>query len=172
MCARVRTKGVVAVGDEETERIEVLREGTTMALYISLSLLAVMAAVPTADAGSELALTVLLTSVGLVLAHQLAFRMSSRLFAEGSRLGSVAPRILMAQLAGGAAITLLAILPLVLFGPSSYRVSMALLLLFVLVVGYLVARSAPVSRTRALAYDAVILVLVVAVVTVKTLVGH
>ena len=157
---------------ETAERTEILREGTTMALYISLSLLAVMAAVPTADAGSGLALTVLLTSVGLVLAHQLAFRMSSRLFAEGSRLSPVAPRILAAQLAGAAASTLIAVLPLVLFGSSAYRVSMGILLLFVLVVGYFVARTAPVSRMRALAYDGVILVLVVGVVAVKTLVGH
>jgi hypothetical protein len=34
------------------------------------------------------------------------------------------------------------------------------------------ARSAPVSRLRALAYDGVILVLVIGVVVVKTLVGH
>ena len=49
---------------------------------------------------------------------------------------------------------------------------MGILLLFVLVVGYFVARTAPVSRMRALAYDGVILVLVVGVVAVKTLVGH
>ena len=163
-----------AAVDAPHERAEIWREGLTMALYISLSQLAVLAALPSdaVTAGSTLALTIALTSVGLVLAHQVAFRMSSRLIAEGSRLAPVAPRILRAQLAGGALVTLLAVLPVLLFGPGAVRWSALLLLLFVLGVGYLVARSAPMSRARSLLYVAGVAVVVIGVLAVKSLVGH
>ena len=76
-----------ALDEHERERTEVWREGITMALYVSLSQLAVMTALPAQEAStdSKLALTVALTSVGLVLAHQVAFRMSSRLVAPGQQ---------------------------------------------------------------------------------------
>lgn len=159
---------------ERHERREIWREGFTMALYISLSQLAVLTALPSSsvEGSSTLALTIALTSVGLVLAHQLAFRMSSRLIAEGSRLEPMAPRILRAQLAGGAFVTVLAVLPVLLFGAEAYRWSIALLLLFVLWVGYLVARTAPTSRLRSLLYVGFVAILVVGVLVVKNLVGH
>lgn len=162
------------VTEEEREKLEVIREGVTMALYISLSQLAVMAAMPQQEAStdSSLALTVALTAVGLVLAHQLAFRMSSRLVAKGSKLEPLAPRLLRAQLLGGAAVTLLAVLPILIFGPDAYQWSMGLLLLFVMVVGYLVARSVPRSRTRSLVYVLLVGAAVIAVLLVKSLVHH
>ncbi len=111
--------GAGALGEREREHAEVWREGITMALYVSLSQLAVMTALPGQEAStdSKLALTVALTSVGLVLAHQVAFRMSAKLVAQGSKLDALAPRLLRAQLLGGAAVTVLAVLPIVLFGP-------------------------------------------------------
>lgn len=152
---------------------EIWREGVTMALYISLSQLAVMTTLPHSDFPSDdLALTVLLTSVGLVLAHQVAFRMSSRLVAEGSQLEPEAPKLLGAQLLGGGLVTLLAVLPILVFGPGAFRASVGLLLLFVMIVGYLVARSAPVSRFRAVLYVTFVAVVVVGVLAVKSLVGH
>jgi hypothetical protein len=160
--------------EEERERLEVIREGVTMALYISLSLLAVMAAMPSQEASenSSLALLITLTTVGLVFAHQVAFRMSSRLVAPGSKLEPLAPRLLRAQLIGGAAVTALAVVPVLIFGPVAYRWSMGLLLLFVMVVGYLVARSAPYTRTRSLIYVLVVLLVAIAIIAVKSLVGH
>jgi hypothetical protein len=145
-----------------------------MALYISLSLLAVMAAMPSQEASenSSLALLITLTTVGLVFAHQVAFRMSSRLVAPGSKLEPLAPRLLRAQLIGGAAVTALAVAPVLIFGPVAYRWSMGLLLLFVMVVGYLVARSAPYTRTRSLIYVLVVLLVAIAIIAVKSLVGH
>lgn len=159
---------------DEQERAEIWREGFTMALYISLSQLAVMAAIPATEAmqNDNLALMVALTTAGLVLAHQIAFRMSARLVAPGSVLEPLAPRLLRAQLLGGAAVTALAVLPIMFFGPDAYRWSMALLALFVLVVGYLVARSAPHSRTRSLIYVLFVAVLMVGVLAVKSLVNH
>lgn len=163
-----------AFDEEERERTEVWREGITMALYVSLSLLAVMTAMPAQEASSntKLALTVALTSIGLVLAHQLSFRMSSRLVAPGGKLETSAPRLLRAQLLGGAAVTLLAVLPIVVFGPDAYQWSIGLLLLFVMSIGYLVGRSVPLSRARSLLYVAVVTVAVIGVLVVKSLVSH
>ena len=163
-----------AARDDEPEESEIWREGITMALYISLSQLAVMVALPTQQMqdASNLALTVALTSVGLILAHQLAFRLSTRLVSKDSSVGPRDLRLLRAQLIGGAAVTLLAALPILLFGDGAYRISLGLLLLFVMMVGYLAARSAPMSRPRSLAYVLVVGVLVVAVLFVKNLVSH
>jgi hypothetical protein len=162
-----------AAAEAERERREVVREAVTMALYVSLSQLAVVAALPLDQAeGATLAWTITLTSVGLVLAHQLAFRMSSRLITKGSALEPLAPRILRAQLAGGAVVTLLAVVPVLVLGPDAIRLSAALLLLFVMGVGYAVARSAPMSRPRSLAYVLVIALLAGVILAVKSLVGH
>ena len=163
-----------AFDEQERERTEVWREGITIALYISLSQLAVMTALPTPspDATAELAWTVALTSIGLVLAHQVAFRMSSRLVAPGSRLEPLAPRVLRAQLLGGGAVTLLAVLPILVAGAGAYRWSIGLLLLFVMVVGYLVARSTPRGRLESLAYVVIVAVVVVGVLAVKSLAAH
>lgn len=163
-----------AFDEQDRERTEVWREGFTMALYISLSQLAVMAAMPAQAAAqdSTLALTVALTTVGLVLAHQVAFRMSSRLVAPGSKLEPMAPRLMRAQLLGGGAVTLLAVLPILIFGSDAYQWSMALLLLFVMAVGYLVGRSVPLSRLRSLIYVAIVAFAVIGVLVIKTLVSH
>ena len=66
------------VDDAHAQRLELLREVTTMALYVSLSILAVLIALPIAsnDNRVQAGLTVLGTGVGLVLAHHLSFRMS------------------------------------------------------------------------------------------------
>lgn len=165
----------VSTGAESDElRIEVIREGLTMALYVSLSQLAVLIAVPKSmvEADSRLWLQILVTSVGLVLAHQLAFRMSARLVADGSRLDPTTPRLMRAQVIGGGAVTLLAALPVLLLGPSYLWLSTGLLLAFVMIVGYLVARSAPTSRPRSLAYVVIVALVVVGVLAVKTAIGH
>lgn len=156
------------------EKVEVWREGVTMALYISLSQVAVMTALPGQQSSTDrsLAWLVALTSVGLVLAHQVAFRMSSKLFAEGSRLGTTDHRLLRAQAVGGLSVTVVAVLPILVFGSAAYIASIALLLLFILIVGYLVARTVPLSRIRSLAYVAGVAVVVIGVLVVKSLVGH
>jgi hypothetical protein len=155
-------------------KVEVWREGVTMALYISLSQLAVMAALPSQEGSDDrgLALLVGLTSIGLILAHQVAFRMSSKLFAQGSRLGELDFQLLKSQTIGGGAVTVVAVLPILVFGSRAYVVSMLLLLLFVMVVGYFVARTVPLSRPRSLVYVVGVAVVVVGVLAVKSLVGH
>ncbi len=153
---------------------EEVREGVTMALYISLSLLAVLAAVPTTirDTRWEVAATMFLTALGLMLAHMLAFSISTRLVSKGM-FDAEAKRVLLSQVSGGAVVVLLATVPTVVFDPSySVQVAGGVLLAFVLVVGYLAARAADVSRTRALLYVITVLVLVAGVLIVKGSVGH
>ena len=67
---------------------------------------------------------------------------------------------------------MLAVLPILLFGPAAYNWSVGLLLLFVMVVGYLVARSAPHGRIRSLVYVMMVAVAVIAVLAIKSLVSH
>ena len=153
---------------------ELIRETVTMALYIGLSLLAVLVAVPTADeseTGSGLARTVALTALGLLVAHQVAFRISTRLVSKGG-LPKEDLKLLGGQIAGGLFVAVLAVLPLLLWGPSALRVTEFLLISMVAVVGYLAARSAPTGRIRSLAYVAILVLVVVAVLWIKSLAGH
>jgi hypothetical protein len=151
------------------------REGVTMALYVSLSLLAVQVALPP-DAGAEElpnpALTVALSGVGLVAAHLFAFRLSARFVGRGQAAAD-APGLLAVQLAGGGLATIMAALPLVVLDPDlGILVSEFLLLGFVVLVGYWTARSVPVGRTRALAYVGLITVITLAIVGIKNLTPH
>jgi hypothetical protein len=145
-----------------------------MALYVSLSLLAVMVALPkdVEPASSDSPAAVLFSaSLGLLLAHQLAFRISAQLAHRG--LLSEHLEILAAHLAGGALVTVIAVVPvLVIGGRAGVVVSELLLLGFIAVVGYIAARSVPLSRIRSLAYVAGVAVLTLAILWIETLVDH
>ncbi|MCU0296482.1 MAG: hypothetical protein MUD05_10575 [Candidatus Nanopelagicales bacterium] len=155
------------------EAREWLREAVTMALYISLSLLAVLVALPSASTAEsdDLWLTILLTAVALLFAHQLAFRISSRLVNKGL-LDAAGVKLLGAQLIGGLIAAVAAALPVLVFGSEAVRASELILLLFVAATGYRAARSVPASRLRALMYVGVVVVGVIAVLFLKSLVGH
>lgn len=152
-----------------------LHEGLTMALYISLSLLAVLVALPADLSPGEAArpaLVVFLTSLGLILAHSVAFRMSTRLLHHGL-LSEANRRVAAAQFAGGLAVTAVAVAPVLLLGGSlGVTIAEYLLLAFIAAVGYVTARSAGLSRLRALVYVSGVVVVVVVVIWVKGLVGH
>ena len=159
---------------EESEgKRELMREAVTMALYISLSLLAVLAALPQASTSESDSLwqTILLTAVALLLAHQVAFRVSTRLVNKGL-LDASSVRLLGAQMAGGLVAAIAATLPVLVFGPDAVRASELVLLIFVAATGYRAARSVPASRGRALMYVVFVVLAVVAVLFVKSLVGH
>jgi hypothetical protein len=158
-----------------THAHERIHEAVTMALYISLSLLAVMVAQEASVDRSVSrihALEIVLTSIGLMLAHQLAFQLSTRMV-HGGQLSPASVELLGAQLIGGLAATVVAVTPVLLFGgPGGLLTSELLLLAFIAGVGYVAARSVPLSRPRALAYVAVVVVLALAVLWVKGLVHH
>lgn len=152
-------------------RRELVREGVTMALYLSLSLLAVLLAMPTA-AEADPADVIFLTAVGLLVAHLLAFAVSSRLVSRGL-FDAQSRQAALAQIAGGSIVVALATLPvLVLEMPNGLRVAEGALMLLVAWVGYLAARQADVSVLRSCGYVAVVLVATGLVLALKALVGH
>jgi hypothetical protein len=159
------------VAERAASRSERIREGVTMALYIALSLLAVMFALPVdlaEAAGASHAGVIFVTSIGLLIAHQLAFRLSARL-AHG-KLASEHLELLAAQLIGGLAVTLVAVVPVLLIGGTSgLLVAELALLTFIAVVGYIAARGIPVSRPRALLYVAGVVALTLMVIGIKNL---
>lgn len=154
---------------------ELAREGTTMALYISLSQLAVLLALPATTVNESgrgsLSLLVLMTSIGLVVAHQLAFRISSRLV---DHEGSVVhlPKVMRAQLIGGAVSTGLAMIPLLLFGSHALWLSSVVLTTFVCWVAFLAARSIPVGRMQALRYTGLVFLAISLLTVLKVFVLH
>lgn len=164
----------VATTVEGSSRKEFVREAVTMALYLSLSLLAVLLAIPTSgDKASEDPVgLIFLTAVGLLVAHLLAFGISSRLVSRGD-LDAEARLIAFAQIAGGALVVALVMLPMVFFdAPTSIQVAQALLLAFVAGVGYTAARQSDATRLRALLYVGVVVVSVLIVLALKAAVGH
>ena len=105
-----------------------------------------------------------------MLAHTLAFRISTRLL-DGGELSGAHVELLAAQLVGGLAVTAVAVLPVLIVGGSDgVLVAQWLLLAFVAVVAYVAARSAAVSPARALVYVLVVVALTVGVLWVKSLV--
>jgi hypothetical protein len=152
-----------------------IREGLTMALYIGLSLLAVMVALPTdvtAAVNPHPAVTLFLTSIALLIAHQLAFRLSARLAHRGE-IATEHLDLLAAQVVGGLAVTAVAVVPVVLIGGRTGVVVAELLLLaFIAVVGYASARTIHVSRARALLSVSGVIALVLVVLWIKDLVHH
>ncbi|KAB7744109.1 hypothetical protein GA707_11710 [Nostocoides sp. F2B08] len=154
---------------------EQLREGITMALYIGFSLLAVLLATPTDyvdDSRTRVATTVALTALGLVLAHQVAYRLSTRLLNRGV-LDAESLAILRAQLLGGLPVVAVAAVPVLLFGGrTGVLVAELLLLAIVASVGYLTARSAGASSRSVLLNVVGVMVVVGAVLALKIAVGH
>ncbi len=152
-------------------RKEAVREGVTMALYLSLSLLAVLLAVPTTVQEDPVAL-VTLTALGLLVAHLVAFTISSRLVSEGV-FDAESRSVAAAQIAAGLAVVVLVTVPMLLFdAPTSLYVAQALLVLVFAGVGYLAARASKASVLRSVIYVAVVLAVVAVVLMVKALVGH
>lgn len=155
--------------------LHLLHEVTTMALYLSLSLLAVLIALPNAnpeeDNRFQEGLTVLVTGLGLLLAHHVAYRMSSRLVNQGL-LTDASRHAMKAQALGGLPVAALASLPVFLLGEDPGEdVAIFLLLALVLGVGYRSARF-NVRPIRALAYTALLVLVVLGVVVVKLLTHH
>lgn len=154
-----------------SHRREFVREAVTMALYLSLSLLAVLLARPSNPAQDPVGL-LFLTAVALLVAHLLAFAISSRLVSKGV-FDAEARLIAFAQICGGALVVTMVMVPLLLFdAPTSVRVSEGLLLGAVGGVGYAAARQADVSRGRAFVYVVIVVASAVLVLLLKAAVGH
>jgi hypothetical protein len=168
----------VARPDVETAgwaAVELRKEAFTMALYVAICLLAALSVVAEHGEGNEADTFKIVwgTTLGLALAHWFAFRVSSRLVASGTvrRQDAAAAG---AQLAGAAAVALLATVGILMF-PDSAELDVVRLVLAALIalVGYAVARGAGASHARSLVYGVSILVVATAVALAKNvLAGH
>ncbi|MFA7323248.1 MAG: hypothetical protein WC005_02705 [Candidatus Nanopelagicales bacterium] len=154
-------------------RSEEWREGVTMAIYVNLSLLAVLLVIPEDEEQSHagLALMVVSTAISLLIAHHLAFRISSR-FVHNGQVQHSTKRLLLAQAMGGATAAALAAVPVLLFGADGIWISDLLLLAFVCTIGFIASRSGGASILRALGYVALLIVLVTGVIILKNLTTH
>jgi hypothetical protein len=152
-----------------------IREGVTMALYIGFSLLAVLLATPTDyvdDSRVRVAMTLALTGAGLLLAHQLAFRLSTRLLNRGV-LDEDTVRALGAQALGGLGVAAVAVAPvLIIGGRTGILVSQLLLLALVGAVGFLTARSSGATTRWAVLYIVGVILVVGALVAFKLAVKY
>ena len=155
-----------------------------MVLYLSVVLIATLAALPSsADSGDghgasgihgvQLVGLIWGTSIGLALAHLFAFRLTARAFG-GGKVGEKDFVIGMAQLAGAALVAALCTIPVALLGDESeVQVTTFVPALLVGLAGYAVAKAADRSNTQALIIGGIAMVLGLAVAAVKNfLVGH
>lgn len=149
------------------------REAYTMALYVAICLLAALTAVADrSDAASvDLFLLIWGTTVGLAVAHWLAFRLASRLVAAGS-WRQVDVESAVAQVAGAATVAVLASLPLLIL-PTEAQLAAARLLLaaFLALVGFAIARESGASVMRSLTFGAGIAAVAFVVAVVKNALG-
>jgi hypothetical protein len=170
----------VATGAHEHDQhaehhLELTLEASTMALYVSVVLLAALVAledgVTTAD--REMLGLIWGTTIGLALAHYFAFRVASRLV-RGTTFHKRDGEIALAQLTGAAIVAALCTVPVVLLPDSSkndyVRFELAILLG---IAGYAAGRTGGATRVRSLVTGLIVLVLGVGVAFVKNaLIGH
>ena len=153
---------------------ELIHEAITMALYVSLSLIAVLIALPIVgdeDNRVQAAITVMVTAVGLVLAHHVAFRLSTRLV-NGGLLTPESVRALKAQALGGLPVAVIAAIPVFLFGEDiGEDVAIFLLLAFVALMGYRSARYTS-GKARSFLYVCGLVGVISVVMLVKLIAGH
>lgn len=160
-------------------RTEALREALTMMLYVSIVLLAELAALPKAGHGGngihgwELAGLAWGTAMGLALAHWFSFRLAARLFSTG-QVHEIDILIGVAQVGGAVVVALLSTVPLVFVGEDSDIGAMIFVpALIVGATGFATAR----SRGRSASYSLLVGLLMICagflVAAVKNwLVGH
>jgi hypothetical protein len=156
----------------------------TMVLYLSIVLLATLAALPSGtDAGDghgasgvhgvQLVGLIWGTTIGLTLAHLFAFRLTARAFGGGAT-DQKDFLIVTAQLAGAAFVAIVCTIPVVLVGDESeVQVTAFVPALIVGFAGYGIARAAKRPKHQAIILGAVAMVLGLTVAAVKNfLVGH
>lgn len=165
---RVETQG----GSSTEFRAEWRREAYTMAFYVTIVLIAALAAFEDGDRLHALGL-VWGTTLGLALAHLFAFRLASRLVSE--RHASRHDRSLaVAQLTGAALVGLLASVPVVLFSEEHVADAMRFVLsALIAVAAFAIGKNSGASTVRSTVFATLVLVAGIAVAVVKNyLLGH
>jgi hypothetical protein len=151
-----------------------LREVTTMVLYVSVVLLATLAAVPIDELGSDAEVAALLwgAAIGLALAHWFAFHVSAQLYSGGgvSRAEVVSGA---AQTGAALAVAFVATLPLLVAKDDvAVAVSVIDLTIVITFIGYTSSRRAGVGHTRALVRAVITVVAGLVVAGIKVWVEH
>jgi hypothetical protein len=146
-----------------------LVEATTMALYVSIALLAALAA--TSEANESRRSTLLLiwgTALGLAIAHYVAFRLASAL-ARGRHLGRDDIETAGVQFIGAMTVPLACTVAELALGSDDNAIDVAEFTLAgaLGVTGYLAGRTNGASRPRAALLGGVVLVIGFATATVK-----
>lgn len=159
---------------EEVVRRELAREAATMVLYVSLTLLTALVAIPSDDVPGTLETAALLWggAAGLALAHWLAFDLGARLYhTEGlDRLHRLGGPVSVAAALGVAVVTSIPIL----LAPDDLASDLAICVLASILAsgGFAVGRRAGQSVARSLVGGAIVLVAAGLIVAVKIAIGH
>lgn len=155
--------------------VDIRREAYTMALYVSVCLLAALSAIAEqADAAhADVFKVVWGTTVGLALAHWFAFRLSAKLVAAG-RIERHDAETALAQIGGALAVAVIATVPVAIL-PASAELDVVRVILagFVAAVGYAVARHSGAGTARSVMYATSVLVVAAAIALLKNVLsGH
>lgn len=154
---------------------ELRKEAFTMALYVSVCLLAALAAIAESSDRGQVEVLGLVwgTTVGLALAHLFAFRVSARLVGAGT-VHRRDVQISLAQLVGAVAVAALCTVPVLPLSSATELDAVRLVLAgFIALIAYLTARTSGTPRPRALLYAGWVLVVALAIaVTKNVLAGH
>jgi hypothetical protein len=159
---------------EEITRRELAREAVTMALYVSITLLAALVAVPDDDVPGTLRTAALIWggAAGLALAHWLAFDIGARLF-ESAHLDRLHRLGGPVSLAAALAVALVTTVP-ILLAPDDIASELAITILaFILgAAGFAVGRRSGAGLLRAVVGGVVLLAAAGLVVAIKIVVDH
>jgi hypothetical protein len=167
-------EGLVSVSEGRGHAVELRKEAYTMALYVSICLLAALIALPESQVTRGQVIGIIWgVTVGLAAAHWFAFRVSARLVGDGS-IREHDLELAAAQLAGAAAVALLVSIPVLILPPSvELQFAQFELAAFIALVGYAVARRGGARRARAFAYSLAMLAVGVGIAALKNvLAGH
>lgn len=145
-----------------------------MVLYVSVVLLATLAAVPAGQIGSDAELAALVwgAAVGLALAHWFAFHLSAQLY-SGSGVGRDDLVSGAAQTGAAPAVAFFATVPLLVYDDDrAVGVSVIAPAIVIAVVGHVSSRRAGPGRTVALLRGLATVAAGVIVAAVKAIVEH
>ncbi len=174
--------GEVRPDTDAAERRRVWRDATAMMLYVSIVLLAELAALPAGDddggtvhgpVGWELVAILWGTSIGLAVAHWFAFVLATQGLSRGPLRGWDRVEAL-SELAGVAVVAAVASVPVLLLREDTEQEVVRLVLaLMIGAVAYVVERASGRTRAASVLFGLVALAIALALATVKHLLsGH
>ena len=146
----------------------IVRESLTMGLYITISLLAVLSTKPPGGGTAAVLTLIWGTTLGLILAHWLAFRLTARLFA-GSTLPSHDRITMVGQAVAALGVACVASVPLLLHASSGPALSRGVLAGLIGLFAFGAARRHGGSHGRATVYALIVVAIALAVAIGKYL---